>query len=50
VSTGGSLRAADELLNQVGAHVVARAAVLHEEGGYTNPALITLGTLPIFTK
>jgi len=30
--------------------LVARAAVLHEEGGYVNPALITLGTLPIFTK
>src|SRR5205807_10127325 len=29
VSTGGSLRAADELLNQVGARVVARATVLH---------------------
>lgn len=50
VSTGGSLRAADELLTQVGARVVARAAVLHEEGGYSNPDLITLGTLPIFTK
>jgi len=50
VSTGGSLRATEDLLQQVGAQVVARAAVLHEEGGYENPGLISLGTLPIFTK
>lgn len=50
VSTGGSLRACEELLEQVGAQVVARAAVLLEEGGYENPTLISLGTLPIFTK
>ncbi len=50
VSTGGSLRACEELLTQVGAEVVARAAVLLEEGGYTDPSLISLGTLPIFTK
>jgi adenine phosphoribosyltransferase len=50
VSTGGSMRACEELLAQVGAEVVARAAVLLEEGGYTNSNLISLGTLPIFTK
>ncbi len=50
VSTGGSLRATEDLLQQVGAQVVARATVLLEEGGYENPALISLGTLPIFTK
>lgn len=50
VSTGGSLRATEELLHQVGAQIVARATVLHEEGGYDNPNLISLGTLPIFTK
>jgi adenine phosphoribosyltransferase len=50
VSTGGSLRACEELLEQVGARVVARAAVLLEEGGYIRPDLITLGTLPIFTR
>ncbi len=50
VSTGGSLRATEDLLQQVGAQVVARATVLLEEGGYGNPALISLGTLPIFTK
>lgn len=50
VSTGGSLRATEDLLKQVGAQVVVRAAVLHEEGGYESPALISLGTLPIFTK
>jgi adenine phosphoribosyltransferase len=50
VSTGGSLRACEELLGQVGAQVIARATVLLEEGGYENPNLISLGTLPIFTK
>jgi adenine phosphoribosyltransferase len=49
VSTGGSLRACDELLRQVGAQVIARAAVLLEEGGYEDRDLITLGTLPILT-
>jgi adenine phosphoribosyltransferase len=49
VSTGGSLQACDELLRQVGAHVIARAAVLLEEGGYEDRDLISLGTLPIFT-
>jgi adenine phosphoribosyltransferase len=50
VSTGGSLRAVDDLLGRVDADVVARAAVLLEEGGYRDPALIHLGTLPILTK
>jgi adenine phosphoribosyltransferase len=50
VSTGGSLRATEELLGQVGARVVARTTVLLEEGGYANPNLISLGTLPIFTR
>jgi len=50
VSTGGSLRAVDELLERANADVVARAAVLLEEGGYQDPHLIHLGTLPIFTK
>jgi adenine phosphoribosyltransferase len=50
VSTGGSLRAVNELLERVNAEVVARATVLLEEGGYQDPALIHLGTLPIFTK
>jgi len=50
VSTGGSLRAVDDLLRRVGAQVVARAAVLLEEGGYQDPELISLGTLPIFTR
>ncbi|HKV43435.1 MAG TPA: phosphoribosyltransferase family protein [bacterium] len=50
VSTGGSLQAVEQLLDQVGAKVVARAAVLLEEGGYENTNLISLGRLPIFTK
>lgn len=50
VSTGGSLRAVGELLERVDARIVARATVLLEEGGYQNPELISLGTLPIFTR
>jgi adenine phosphoribosyltransferase len=50
ISTGGSLRATEELLTRVGARVVARAAVLLEEGGYEDAGLITLWTLPIFTR
>lgn len=50
VSTGGSLRGVEELLQRVDARVVARATVLLEEGGYQNPTLISLGTLPIFTR
>lgn len=50
VSTGGSLRAVEELMRRVDAQIVARAAVLLEEAGYQNPELIALGTLPIFTR
>jgi adenine phosphoribosyltransferase len=50
VSTGGSMRAVQELLNKINTTVVARATVLLEEGGYQNPELISLGTLPIFTR
>jgi adenine phosphoribosyltransferase len=50
VSTGGSLRAVNELLERVNATIVTRATVLLEEGGYQDPDLIHLGTLPIFTK
>jgi adenine phosphoribosyltransferase len=50
VSTGGSLRAVEELLRRIDARIVARATVLLEEGGYQNPDLISLGTLPIFTR
>jgi adenine phosphoribosyltransferase len=50
VSTGGSMRAVEELLRHVDAEIVARATVLLEEGGYHNPDLIYLATLPIFTR
>lgn len=50
VSTGGSLRAVEELLRRIDARIMARATVLLEEGGYQNPELISLGTLPIFTR
>lgn len=50
VSTGGSMRAVEELLRHVDAEIVARATVLLEEGGYQNPELIYLATLPVFTR
>jgi adenine phosphoribosyltransferase len=50
VSTGGSLRAVEELLRRVDAQIVVRATVLLEEAGYQNPEMISLGTLPIFTR
>ena len=50
VSTGGSLRAVEELLRRADAKIVARATVLLEEAGYQNPDLLSLATLPIFTR
>lgn len=48
VSTGGSLKAIDELLSRVDCQVVARAAVLLEDGGYDTDNLIYLEKLPVF--
>jgi adenine phosphoribosyltransferase len=48
VSTGGSLKALDGLLAQTGCKVIARAAVLLEEGGYKGDGLIYLDKLPVF--
>lgn len=48
VSTGGSLRAVQRLLEKAGAEVVCKAAVLLEEGGYDGSDLVYLERLPVF--
>jgi adenine phosphoribosyltransferase len=48
VSTGGSLRAVQRLLEKAGADVVCKAAVLLEEGGYDGADLVYLERLPVF--
>jgi adenine phosphoribosyltransferase len=50
VSTGGSLKALERLLSHVQCTVVAKVAVLLEEGGYDKEDLIYLGNLPIFKE
>ena len=48
VSTGGSLRSVERLLAEAGAEVVAKTAVLLEEGGYDGQDLVYLERLPVF--
>jgi len=48
VSTGGSMKAVEKLLQKAGALVVCKAAVLLEEGGYDGSDLIYLERLPVF--
>lgn len=48
VSTGGSMKAVQRLLERAGARVVCKAAVLLEEGGYDGSDLIYLERLPVF--
>ncbi len=48
VSTGGSLRSVEKLLSAAGARVVAKTAVLLEEGGYDGADLVYLERLPVF--
>jgi adenine phosphoribosyltransferase len=48
VSTGGSLKGLESLLTKVGCKVIAKAAVLLEEAGYSGEDLIYLEKLPIF--
>lgn len=48
VSTGGSLHAVENLLAKADCTVIAKAAVLLEEGGYDGEDLIYLDTLPVF--
>ncbi len=48
VSTGGSLKSVEDLLAKADCNVVARVAVLLEEGGYTGDDLTYLAKLPVF--
>jgi adenine phosphoribosyltransferase len=48
VSTGGSLRSLESVLNQTGCKVICKAAVLLEEGGCSGEGLIYLEKLPVF--
>jgi len=48
VSTGGSLKAVEDLLEKADCTVIAKAAVLLEEGGYSGEDLIYLEKLPVF--
>ena len=50
VSTGGSIVSLQKLLEKSGCRVVAKVAVLLEEGGYTGDDLIYLERLPVFTR
>jgi len=50
VSTGGSLKAVEELLEQAECTIIAKAAVLLEEGGYNGEDLIYLEKLPVFSR
>ncbi|MCS7173462.1 MAG: phosphoribosyltransferase family protein [Armatimonadetes bacterium] len=49
VSTGGTFRAATALMEQLGARITAKAAVLLEGDAYRDPELIHLERLPVFT-
>jgi adenine phosphoribosyltransferase len=48
VSTGGSMKAVERLLERAGAKVICKAAVLLEEGGYDGTDFIYLQKLPVF--
>ncbi|NLV82413.1 MAG: adenine phosphoribosyltransferase [Synergistaceae bacterium] len=48
VSTGGSLKSLETLLAKTECNVVARVAVLLEEGGYAGEDLTYLDKLPVF--
>jgi len=50
VSTGGSLRSIEKLLEKAGCSVVCKASVLLEEGGYAGSDLVYLEKLPVFPR
>jgi len=50
VSTGNSLKAVEKLLSKTDCKVVAKAAVLLEEGGNSGEDIIYLEKLPVFKK
>ena len=49
ISTGGSLRALEQLLAPLNCGIAAKAAILLEEGGYRGDDLIYLEKLPVFS-
>ena len=49
ISTGESLRAVEELVNQAGGNVVGRMAILAEGNAVTRDDIIYLEPLPLFT-
>ena len=49
ISTGESLRAVEELVNQAGGNVVGRMAILAEGDAVTRDDIIYLEPLPLFT-
>ena len=48
VSTGGSLKSIEALLQRIECKIVCKAAVLLEEAGYEDPGLVYLERLPVF--
>jgi adenine phosphoribosyltransferase len=50
VSTGGTFQAASRLMEMLEARITARAAVILQGEIYSDPALIYLATLPVFTR
>lgn len=50
VSTGGAMRGGEQLMQQIGAAVVAKVCVMREGDLFQAPELIYLESLPIFTS
>ncbi len=50
VSTGGSIKAMENLLARANCTIVSRVAALLEEGGYTGTDLLYLEKLPVFRE
>lgn len=48
ISTGGSLKALEQLLAPLNCNLVARSAILLEDGGFSGNDLIYLEKLPVF--
>ncbi len=48
ISTGASLAAIEQLVNEAGGHVAARAAILSEGDANSRDDLIVLGKIPLF--
>ena len=48
ISTGGSLKAVEELVNTAGGNIVAKAAILAEGDAIDRPDITVLAPLPLF--